>query len=124
MGSAKFVEHKGHKIWMSDYRGMHGEELVKEIKANHAEHMKARSPDETQYLQLVDITDSIISRDVLKVFEGIGEEVKNIDVVLAVVGVIGLKRVIVDFLIRVTSIKTKLFSNREEAMDWLVECAE
>jgi len=118
---AGVIEYEGVKILYSDYSDLAGQEFIDLIWENNKKFLD-RPPEELKdSLVLLDITKSTVSRSAVKAFEESGKMVHPHQKALAVIGVVGLKRVFVDFLSRITHINARIFTTAQDALDWLVE---
>jgi len=115
------IYHRGVVIWYSDYSNLKGQELVEAIRSNIKKYL-ARPKDEKEIgLALLNIDNAVLDRDAVEAFKRSGEQIRDFQKVVAVVGAKGMKGVIIDWVSFFTKVKIKTFHDEQTALDWLVE---
>lgn len=113
----KWVEHKGKKILYNDYRNLAGDEMLKPIK-EIGDIMT--NLGEKDLLILLDFRDSFANKANLEILRKAGERNKKLYKKTAVLGIIGIKKVFLEMINKLTNIGAKSFDSEEDAKDWLV----
>jgi hypothetical protein len=118
MASNKFLDYKGSKIFLMDFSYSEIEDVLKAI--DDATKIIAQQPP-LSVLGLVDVSKSSFDRvlaDALKLFS---EHNKPFMKMTAIVGIEGVKAVILQAIIKFTGRKNLVTKNSvQEAKDWLV----
>jgi len=116
-----WVTHKDQKIFYYDYRdfGFDADGVKAEIE--QVEDLVSQQPEHSMLI-LVDIRDTVISREVSAMVKENSQHTKPYARRVAIVGVKGVVRVIADSIGRLTrGTPQAFFDDPEDAMDWLVE---
>ena len=112
-----WIEHWGKPILLVDYRGLKGEETLDTLEAA----AKYIFQSQSKILILVDITDAFMSPEFMVRAKALGKQSQSLIDKQAIVGVTGIKRVLVDAYNRFVPGPTgKSFATQEEAKAWLV----
>lgn len=116
--AVKFIEHKGRKILLGDFKGITDqEELLKQ--GQDAARILKESSGEQMYL-LVDFHGTAVGVDFMTKIKDEGKYIlKNVPLTTALTGITGLKEILVQGYIRFTNSKLRTFSTVEEAKDYL-----
>jgi hypothetical protein len=120
---SRWVTHKDQKIFYYDYRdfGFDADGVKAEIE--EVEDLVSQQPEHSMLI-LVDIRDTVISREVSAMVKENSQHTKPYAHRVAIVGVKGVVRVIADSIGRLTrGTPQAFFDDLKEAMDWLVESA-
>jgi hypothetical protein len=117
MNRITWITHKGKKILSCDYQGAPTEEIIKSFKI--ANNTMFRSP--VPLLVLSDFSDTEITGEAVRYLKNAesrqaAEKMKK----SAVLGIDGVKRVLLNFYNAANGGKARAFGSREEALDWLV----
>jgi hypothetical protein len=116
-----WIAHKGKRILYCDYRGYalsDFDELKAELEA--VEDLLSREPDGS-VLGLSDIRGSVASGEVVDLFKKSATRTGRCIRKQAVVGVMGLNKVLFQAVVRVSGQNAKPLDDVEQAKDWLVE---
>lgn len=116
----QWIEHKGKKIIYLDYKNLNSrnkEEFIKVLDAAKEFVLSAGN----NILLLVDIRNSFGDRDIVNRMKQDGKEEKPYIKKEAVVGITGVKEVLLKAINLFTNLGIKPFNSLEEAKDWLVE---
>lgn len=112
-----WITYKGKDIQYNDYSGLVGEQFPALIAA-----MTERTLNEGKVgnLVLIDFRDSYVNKDAVKAFGEAGKKVNDITIKTALVGISGVKKVLLNFINKVTSLEAKAFNTIEEAKEYLI----
>jgi phenylalanyl-tRNA synthetase beta subunit len=115
--SASWIDYKGKEILFIDYRGLGMEESLETLnRAN--EMMQERGG---KILVLVDTRDTYTSPEFMARLKESGKQLGSVMEKQAVVGITGLKAILLDAYNRFTGASLRPFSTQEEAKEWLVQ---
>lgn len=110
----KWIEYNGKKILHTDFSGLSGEDYLKLLDEHEKEIMKSKM---SRVLVLNDITNCVMDASatgrVKQLMKDTGE--KNIKLVIALVGVSGMKRTIANLIER----GMHFASSVDDAKEWL-----
>ena len=117
---SQWITHKGVRILHLhyDHFGDDSEGLRKEVHEGHEAVMK--EPLDS-VLELVDVTDTTGSRKNVEILRDAVAESKAHIHRVAVIGISGVRQLIVQGVARITGMSFTLFDDEEKAKDWLVE---
>jgi hypothetical protein len=116
MDRVQFITHKGKSIMFVDMTDMKSEEArALLVEANKIIQTKPQG----SLLTLTDVTGMRFDTELSNAFKEQAVHDKDFVRAAAAVGVTGLMGVILNVLEKVSDRKFRLFSNREEAKDWL-----
>ncbi len=115
--SVKWIEYKGREILFIDYRGLKSEEQL--VILDLAEKIILEKKEKV--LILVDTTDAATSSEFMARMNEKGKRIKFLVGKQAVVGIKGLKRILLDSYNRATGSTLRAFPTQEEAKEWLVK---
>jgi hypothetical protein len=113
-----WLDHKGKRILFNDYTGLTASEIVFQVMENKSRYDKENRHD---LLLLVDVTDSPFNQTVVSSMHDIAKAIKPRMKKSAVIGVSGLKMVVLKTINRVSDLGIVPFDTKERALDWLVE---
>ncbi len=117
---SKWIEFAGKKIFYQDFSdlGMNNVEAVKaelaEVQATVLEH------PENSLLVLSDFRNTSINNELMGVLRESSEKTKGRVFKTAVLGVVGVKRVLADMLTKFTGQQLSYFDHENDAKAWLV----
>jgi hypothetical protein len=113
----KWIEYKGKEILRDDYTNLQGEELVHaiEVLTNHL-----MESGKKEVLLLIDLNNSYTNKEVVNAFTEAGKRVRPIVEKTAVLGITGVKKVLLNVVNKLSSIDANPFSTEEEAKEWLI----
>lgn len=119
MGRVNVVDHKGKRILIQDFSGLHpGEELDRTIDAAKA---YIASQPEKSVLSVFDATSAVYNTAVLAALKDFTAHNKPYMKASTVVGAEGILSIAVMAVSRFSGRSFKGFKDRQSAMDWLVE---
>lgn len=116
--SVKWIEYNGKRILLCDHRGLQPEELIESI--NMEVKMVEEAPKKV--LILDDFEGSVVNTAVMEHLKKMGPKVESRTERAAIVGVHGIRHILVSAYNRVTGAgqNQKLCQTQEEALEWLV----
>ncbi len=114
----EFLSHKNKKVIYADHAGRKGKNYAKKI-ARLTDDIVEMSKKK-KYPLLVDITGSVIDKDVVEEFIKAAIRVKPVVTKIAVLGVVGIKKTLAKVVEKTSKVGFKTFDTTEEALDWLV----
>jgi len=117
--SIEIVHHRGVKIIDSDYSGLTGEPLNVCIQQHNNEIWELITLGEKNIRFYTDVTNTIADRDTVKIFKETSKKHEPYTKKSAVVGVVGIQKVLLQAVNLFSDLKTVPFTTRDEAMDWL-----
>jgi hypothetical protein len=115
--SVSWIEYAGKEILFIDYRGLGLEESLKTLE--QAGEMIAGRKD--KILVLVDTRDAYTSSEFMARLKESGKEMAPLMEKQAIVGITGLKAILLDAYNKFTGSALKPFATQEEAKEWLVK---
>ena len=113
----KWINYKEKEILYDDYTNLQGDEFVEAIKVISNHLMNSGKKD---ILLLIDINNSYTNKTVVNAFTEAGKRVRPIVKKTAVLGITGVKKVLLNVVNKLSSIDANPFSTEEDAKDWLV----
>ncbi len=119
MNNVKFIIHKGKKIIIQDVSGS------KDIEFNmktfdKTESIIVQQPNKSVLL-ITNLTDASYNREAVRRLKIFSMNITPYVKASTVVGVVGLKKVILQSIIRLTKRTIKICNSVEEAKQWLAE---
>jgi len=110
--------HKGKKVFYADYSHMNSEELRAEVAL--VEPVLCLMP-KNSVLSLADVRGTYGTTDAMTILKGITAKTKLHVHKRAVVGVIGVQKILLKALNQFSGQETVAFDSVDKALDWLVE---
>jgi len=104
-------------VVINDYTGMKSNEMADMIETMM---FFNRKQDTKPYLLLVDVTDCYANNEVVERFKEAASEVKAFADKTAVVGIEGIRKVLLKAVIKFSHIELAEFETEDEAKKWLV----
>jgi 1-deoxy-D-xylulose 5-phosphate reductoisomerase len=118
MGRTRFVDHRGKKVLVLDYSGIREPaEALAAIEESKRE--VVRHPHKSLRV-LTDSTGSHYDTAVVQALKELAAHDEPYVIASAVVGVVGLKKVVLTAVNLFSKRKITMFDSREQALDWLV----
>ena len=112
-----WIDYKGRKILYADYRGLRNEEaMLQNLKIEADFYAKTN----LKILSLNDYRDSVVSSDFMNKINELGKATKNKTDKAAVLGISGLKKILINGYARVTGQHVKVFEDEITAKEYLV----
>lgn len=118
-------KHKNKEILLGDYSNITNQEeyikIIRQATAKSVKEIKTRyeNPDHA-VLMLIDIRDSIIGTETLSVFKENAKKIKPYIKKVAVLGIHGVRKILLESVVWFSGLDAKPFDSQEEAKDWLV----
>ena len=112
-----WMTHKGKKIFYADYSHLSPEELKVEVAA--VEPILCSMPKDS-VLSLADVSGTYGTHDAMKIIKGITAKTKTHVHKRAVIGVVGVQKVLLKAVNQFSGQETVPFDSIDEALDWLV----
>ena len=112
-----WITHKGKKILYDDYRNLQADEFPAMINAVLSLTLNSA---EKGYLSLVDVRDSYANKETVDAFNNAGKAVKDIVHKTAVLGITGVKKILLHVVNKLSNVGARPFDTMEEAKEWLV----
>jgi hypothetical protein len=113
-----WLNYKGKKILINDYSGLTTSEIIFLVMENKRRYDAENRSD---ILLLVDVTESPFDQTVVSSMHDIAKAIKPRIKKSAVIGVTGLKGVVLKAVNRASTLGIEPFKTREEALEWLVK---
>lgn len=118
-------KHKNKEILLGDYSNITSQEeyikIIRQATTKSIKDIKTRyeNPDHA-VLMLIDIRDSIIGTETLSVFKENAKKIKPYIKKVAVLGIHGVRKILLESIVWFSGLDAKPFDSLEEAKDWLV----
>jgi len=118
-------KHKNKEILLGDYSNITSQEeytkIIKQATAKSIKDIKAKyeNPDHA-VLMLIDIRNSVIGTETLSVFKENAKKIKPYMKKVAVLGIHGVRKILLESVVWFSGLDAKPFDSLEEAKDWLV----
>jgi len=113
---ASFIEYKGKKVLLIDYRGLKKkEEMIKTLHESIA--LYEKSPEKLR--TLIDVTDAAGNSEWMNESKKYGKQVGDKTLRSAIIGVTGIKKVLLMGYNSVVKGRLKPFDTKEQALDYL-----
>lgn len=121
MEEPKFIDFKGKKIVYLDFSDLDTVKDKDEMMTNvkKAKALISSLPQGTG-LTLTNATNLRFNSEIVEILKEFAEHNKPYVKVGAMVGIVGLQKMMYDFVMKVTKRNLPIFSTVEEAKDWLV----
>lgn len=113
----KWVKHSNKKILYQDYTNLDGDEIAELIPIFTYLELQYKEIDR---LQLLNFTNSYASKPALNALSEAARVTKHLYTKTAVLGITGVKKILLNMLNRITSIGAKAFATEEKAKNWLI----
>lgn len=112
-----WIDYKGKEILYDDYSGLTGEEMANLIPV--ITHLTFES-GKKDILLIVDVTNAYANKAAVNQFGESGNISKHLLKRTAVLGITGVKKILLSVVNKVTSLDAKPFSSAEEAKEYLI----
>ena len=112
-----WTKYKENDILYTDYKNLQGEEFVKIIKVLTEDLLGMGKKD---ILLLLDLQGSYANKEIVNEFIAAGKLSNPFVKKTAVLGITGVKKVLLNVVNKFTDVGANPFSTEEEAKDWLV----
>ena len=119
MERTRFIEHRGKRILLLDYVGVHDpQEALAAVR--HSMSVVAAEPPKSLVI-LTDVTNARYNSEVLQALKEMAARNEPHVKVSAIVGVTGLLRIAYTAVMMFSKRNIRIFHSRPEALDWLVD---
>jgi hypothetical protein len=113
------IEYSGKTIFLADYRGMTGSDLIAKMWETVEILKKEYIANNVKILIFSDFTGSFVSRDFMNESYKASIQVKQISKKEAIIGINGIKKVILSAYNNITGRNMRVFDDKDEALAWL-----
>ena len=113
----KWLTYKEKQIFFQDYTNLEGNEIARLIPAFTQLELDIVKEGS---IQLLDFSSSFANKDALNTLGEAAKMTKHLYKKTAVLGITGLKKILLNALNRITSIGAKAFASEDEAKEWLI----
>lgn len=114
----KWITYKGKEILIDDYSNLFPEQFAPLVKNIVELTFKSGKKD---ILLIVDVSNSYTNKDAVNAFVEAGKVSRPLLQKTAVVGITGVKKILLNFVNKLSGVNTKTVSTIEEAKEWLIE---
>jgi hypothetical protein len=112
-----WIDYKGKEILYDDYSGLTGDEMAKLIPV--ITHLTFES-GKKDILLIVDVSNGYANKAAVSQFGESGNISKHLLTKTAVLGITGVKKILLNVVNTITSLNAKPFSSAEEAKEYLI----
>jgi len=113
-----WINYKEMEILYTDYKNLQGEQFVKTIEVL-TENLLDMGKKEV--LLLLDLQGSYANKEVVNAYIAAAKKVNPIVKKTAVLGITGVKKVLLNVVNKFSDVGAKPFTNEEEAKEWLIK---
>ena len=117
MGNRRqLIQHNGKTIILHDYTGLSGQAYIDAVEYNGRAGELLQLHDR---MILMDVTDSIVDKEIMKVFKRVSKKASPNLSKTAVVGATGIQKMFLQTVAAFANLEVKTFDNRNDAVIWL-----
>jgi len=113
----KWIEYKEVKILINDYSNLTGENFIETLQILTEHFLKQNYED---ILLLLDIRNSYSNMEIIEALNISSKRIKPFVKKSAVLGVTGVKKILLSVVNKISSLGAKPFVSEEEAKEWLI----
>jgi hypothetical protein len=113
----KKIHHRGKAIILHDYTGLANQEYVDAILENSK---LAETEDYPVELILVDATDTVVNKDVIKAYKHISKNASARISKSAVIGATEIQKLFITTVSAFSKMDIRAFESKDDALEWLV----
>ena len=113
-----WITHKGKEILYEDYTDLNGPQIAARVPLFSHFELKMEKKD---MLLIIDLSKSFANKDAVSAFTKAGKVTGHLFPKTAVLGITGVKKILLNVVNRLTQVNAKPFSDIESAKDYLVE---
>ena len=113
----KWIEYEGVKILLNDYTNLTGENFIETLEIL-TEHFLTQQKKEI--LLLLDVRNSYSNKEIIEALNIASKRIKPLVKKSAVLGVTGVKKILLTVVNKVSDLGAKPFNTEDEAKEWLV----
>lgn len=114
----QWIVHKGTRILLNNYADKNISDLPAAVNANKN---AIKNRGRKNLLVLLDLSNVFANREILALFKKTSVELKPYIRKSAVIGIAGVQRYFLNIVNTVSSMNTRAFESKKEALDWLIE---
>lgn len=114
----KWINYKGQEILLDDYTNIYPEQFAPLIKKITDLTFQSGKKD---ILLIVDVTGSYANKEAVDAFVESGKKSKPLLKKTAVVGITGVKKILLNVVNKFSGLNAKAVSSMEDAKEWLVK---
>ncbi len=114
---SKWLTYKDKQIYFQDYRNLRGDEIARLIPAFTEVELNLVKEGS---VQLLDFTNSFATKEAITALSNVANLTKHLYEKTAVLGITGIKKILLNAVNKVTNLGAKAFINLEEAQEWLI----
>ncbi len=113
-----WITHKGKEILYENYTNLTGEQIAARVPIfSHLELQMGKK----EMLLIIDLSNSFANKAAVNAFTQAGKVTGHLFPKTAVLGITGVKKILLNVVNRLTQVNAKPFSDIEAAKDYLVE---
>lgn len=112
-----WITYKGKNIQINDYSDLVGEQFPPLVEAMTEKTLKE---GRIGNLVIIDLRGSFVNKEAVTAFGEAGKKVNDITLKTAVLGVTGIKKILLNFVNKISSLGAKAFNTEEEAKEYLI----
>jgi hypothetical protein len=117
---SRWIMHQGKRIMVADYTSFAIDLPALQAEINAVDDLICQEPDDSVLL-VVDVNQTTATVEVVEIFKQSSARTTRHLKKVAVVGVSGLRRMLLDVVSRFSGQEMTVFDNLEAAKNWLVE---
>lgn len=112
----QIIQHRGKTIIIQNYTGLTGRAYIDAIEFNQN---AGKTLDINKKRILIDVTDSVVDKDVMKAFKSVSKTASSEISRIAIIGVSGIQRMLLRTVATFSQLQVSSFDNRDKALEWL-----
>ncbi len=117
----EWITHRGKRILFMDYRGLSGNDLIRQIKENETDLVGLGEAGALDQLHLLNVEGGFATREIVAAFKEAGVNLRPYITATALVGLSKMQKRLMTVYNKLAVKVAKPFDTLEEAKDWLVE---
>ncbi len=114
----KWIKYKEKDILYEDYSNLTGKEIAKRVPIFSHLELKLGKKD---MLLIIDLSNSYANDGAVKAFTEAGKQTEDLFSKTAVLGITGVKKILLNVVNRLTNVNAKPFSHIEDAKEYLIK---
>ena len=112
----QLIHHNGKTVIIHNYKGLSGQAYINAVEFNGR---AGGVVNLEERLILLDVTDSVVDKEVMKTFKRVSKEASAKVSKTAVVGVAGIQRMFLRTVANFSDLEIRTFDTQAEAIVWL-----
>ncbi len=117
-GRQKWTKYKGKEILYEDYSNLTGKEIAKRVPIFSHLELQMEKKD---MLLIIDLSNSFANDGAVKAFTEAGKQTEDLFSKTAVLGITGVKKILLNVVNKLTNVNAKPFSKIEDAKEYLIK---